>query len=148
MMSDSIDVGWAVAGLLFVGSGLGLAVRARRYPAGGLFVAAGSLLIVVGFLPPEAATYAGVAAMAVLTAAVATYPRFTWDLATALTLAGALIGTPLLTQRLARTDGLSVGDLAWIAFFLATIGLSHLWWRLETASDGDAELAAVGAEHQ
>lgn len=88
----------------------------------------------VGFLPPEAATYAGVAAMALLTAAVATYPRLTWDLTTALTLAGALIGTPLIAQRLARTDGLIGGDLAWIAFFLATIGLSHLWWRLETAA--------------
>jgi two-component system NarL family sensor kinase len=134
MMSDSIDVGWAVAGFLFIASGLGLVIWARRYAAGGLFAAAGCLLIVVGLLPLEAAAYAGVAAMAVLTAAVATYPRFRWDLATALTLAGAFIGTPLLTQRLGRTDGLSVGDLAWIAFFLATIGLSHLWWRLETAS--------------
>jgi len=134
MMWDPIDIGWAVAGLLFVGSGLGLAVGIRRYPAGGLLAAAGSLLIAIGFLPPEVAAYAGVAAMALLTAAVATYPRFNWDLATALTLTGALIATPLLTSRLAVTDGLSVGDLAWIAFFLASIGLGHLWWRLETAA--------------
>lgn len=32
------------------------------------------------------------------------------------------------------TDGPSDGDLAWIACYLATIGLSNLWWRLETAS--------------
>ncbi len=134
MTWDSVDVGWAVAGSLFVASGLGLGFRARRLPTGGFFVAAGCLLIAVGFLPTEATAYAGVAGMAVLTAAVATYPHVTWDIATALTLAGVSLGTLLLTHRLGRTDGLSVGDLAWIAFFLATIGLSHLWWRLETAS--------------
>ncbi|GAA3691788.1 hypothetical protein GCM10022204_03880 [Microlunatus aurantiacus] len=134
MTVDTIEVGWAVAGLLFVLSGLGLVLQARRFPAGGLFIASGCLLVVVGFLPPEGAAYAGVAAMTVLTAAVATYPRFTCDLATALTLAGALIGTPLIAERLGRIDGLDVGDLVWIGLFLATIGLSHLWWRLETAS--------------
>lgn len=46
------------------------------------------------------------------------------------------------------TDGLSAGDLAWIACYLATIGLSNLWWRLENCFLGDAELPAVGSEHQ
>ena len=70
--------------------------------------------------------------MALLTAAIATYPRFTWNLASALTLAGALLGTPVLARQLERSDGLSVGDIAWIAFALATVGASHVWWRLET----------------
>ena len=70
--------------------------------------------------------------MALLTAAIATYPRFTWDLASALTLAGVLLGAPLLARQLERSDGLGVGDIAWIAFALAAVGSSHLWWRLET----------------
>jgi two-component system NarL family sensor kinase len=134
MTSDSIDVGWTVAGVLFVASGLGICLRAKAYPSGGLFAFAGALLIAARFAPADVdAVHVGVAAMAVLTAAIATYPRFTWDLASALALAGALLGTPVLARQLERADGLSVGDIAWIAFALATVGMSHLWWRLETA---------------
>ena len=135
MSSDSVDVGWAVAGVLFVITGLGLCVRAKAYPSGGLFAAAGVFLISARLAPSDVdAAHAVVAAMALLTAAIATYPRFQWGLATALTLAGALVGTPLLAWQLARADGLSVSDIAWIAFALATVGASHLWWRLETTS--------------
>ncbi|MEV6491330.1 histidine kinase [Actinoplanes sp. NPDC051633] len=134
MTPDSVDVGWAVAGVLFVTSGLGLCLRAKAYSSGGLFAAAGALLIVAGFAPTGAdAAYAGVAAMALLTAAIATYPRFTWNLAGALTLAAALLGTPVLAHQLGGADGLSVDNIAWIAFALATVGASHLWWRLETS---------------
>jgi len=134
MTWDSVDVGWAVAGVLFITSGLGLCLRAKAYPSGGLFAAAGALLILARFAPTDVdAAHAGVAAMAVLTAAIATYPRLTWDLASALTLTGALLGTPVLARQLERADGLSVGDITWIAFALATVGTSHLWWRLETA---------------
>lgn len=135
MTSDAVDVGWAVAGVLFVASGLGLCLRAKAYPSGGLFTCAGALLILAGFTPGDVdAVRAGVAAMAVLTAAIATYPRFTWDLASVLTLAGALLGTPVLARQLERADGLTLGDIVWIAFALAVVGASHLWWRLETAS--------------
>jgi hypothetical protein len=134
MTSYSVDVGWAVAGVLFVASGFGLCLRAKAYSSGGLFDFAGALLIVAGFAPADVdGVHAGVAAMAVLTAAIATYPRFTWDLASVLTLAGALLGTPVLARQLEGADGLSVGDIAWIAFALVTVGMSHLWWRLETA---------------
>jgi len=133
MTSDAVNIGWAVAGLLFVMSGLGLCLRAKAYLSGGLFACAGGLLIVAKFAPEDVdAAHAGVAAMAVLTAAIATYPRSTWDLATALTLAAALLGTPVLVRQLERADGLSVGDIVWIAFALVTVGASHLWWRLET----------------
>ena len=116
MTSASVNIGWAVAGGLFVASGFGLCLRAKAYLSGGLFACAGALLIVARFVPTDVdAAHAGVAAMAVLTAAIATYPRFTWDLATALTLAGAIVGTPVLVRQLERTDGLSVGDIAWIA---------------------------------
>ena len=84
---------------------------------------AGALLITARFATDVDAAHVGVAAMAVLTAAIATYPRFTWDLASALTLAGVLLGTPLLARQLERADGLSVGDIAWIAFALATVGI-------------------------
>ena len=134
MTSDGVDVGWAVAGVLLVASGLGLCLRAKAYPSGGLFTSAGALLIAARFAPSDVdAAHAGVAAMAVLTAAIATYPRFTWGLATALTLAAVLVGTPVLARQLERADGLSAGDIAWIAFALITVGSSHLWWRLETA---------------
>jgi two-component system NarL family sensor kinase len=133
MTPDSVDLGWAAAGVLLVASGLGLCVRAKAYPSGGLFALAGVLLVVTGFASTDVdAARAGVAAMAVLTAAIATYPRFTWDLAGALTLAGALVGTPLLAWQLEGGDGLGLGDIAWVAFALATVGACHLWWRLET----------------
>ena len=135
MTSNSVDLGWAVAGVLLLASGLGLCIRARAYPSGGLFAFAGALLIAARFAPTDAeAARFGVAAMAVLTAAIATYPRFAWNPASALTLAGAFLGTPLLAGQLEGADGLSVGDIAWIAFALATVGMSHLWWRLETTS--------------
>ncbi|RYP81920.1 sensor histidine kinase [Nocardioides guangzhouensis] len=134
MRSYGVNLGWAVAGVLFITSGLGLCLRARAYASGGLFAAAGALLIVARFAPSDAdAARAVVAAMAVLTAAIATFPRFTWGLATALTLVAVLVGTPVLARQLEGADGLSVGDMAWIAFALATVGGSHLWWRLETA---------------
>ncbi|HEU5483643.1 MAG TPA: histidine kinase [Microlunatus sp.] len=133
-MTNAVDVGWAVAGLLFVLSGAGLCVRARICLAGGLFAAAGALLIVAALVFDDVlAARAGVAAMVALTAAVTTYPRIKWDLASALTLGGVLVGTPLLARQLEGSDGLSVSDMAWMAFFLATVGLSHLWWRLEAA---------------
>ena len=135
MTSDFVDVGWAVAGALLVASGLGLCLRAKAYPSGGLFAFAGALLIGTNFAPTYLdAAHVAVAAMAVLTAAVATYPRFTWDLPTALTLAVVLLGTPVLTRQVEGTDGLSAGDIAWIALALATVGVTLLWWRLETAS--------------
>ena len=133
MTSDSFDVGWAIAGVLFVTSGVALCARAKAYPSGGLFACGGALLIATTFLEVDA-IYAGIAAMAALTAAIATYPRLTWDLATALTLAGGLLGTPVLAWQLERADGLSVEDLAWIGFALVAIGASHLWWRLETTA--------------
>jgi signal transduction histidine kinase len=71
--------------------------------------------------------------MAVLTAAIVTYPRFTWDPASGLALAGALLGTPVLAHQLEQGGGLSDADIAWIAYALATVVTSHLWWRLETA---------------
>jgi signal transduction histidine kinase len=133
MTPHSVDVGWAVAGVLLVASGLGLCRRAKAYPSGSLFAFAGALLIAARFAPTDMdAARVGVAAMAVLTAAIATYPRFTWNPASVLTLAGALLGTPVLAGQLEGADGLSVADIAWIAFALATVGLSHLWWRLET----------------
>jgi two-component system, NarL family, sensor kinase len=132
-MTSGIDVGWAVAGVLFVASGLGLCLRAKAYPSGALFVCAGALFVAARLAPGDVdAVHVAIAAMALLTAAIATYPRFTWDLASALTLVAALLGTPVLAQQLARADGLSVGDIVWIAFALATVGMSHLWWRLET----------------
>ena len=101
--------------------------------SGVLFATAGVFLIVARFAPSDVdAAHAVVAAMVVLTAAIATYPRFTWDLATALTLVGAFVGTPVLARQLDRADGLSVGDFAWIGFALAAVGSSHVWWRLET----------------
>lgn len=133
MTSAFVNIGWAVAGGLLVTSGLGLCLRAKAYLSGGLFVCAGALLIAARFTPTDVdAVHAGVAAMAVLTAAIATYPRFTWELASALTLAGALLGTPVLVRQLERADGLGVGDITWIAFALVTVGATHLWWRLET----------------
>lgn len=135
MTSDSVDFGWAVAGVLLVASGLGLCLRARAYPSGGLFTFAGALLIAARFAPSDVDTvHVGVAAMVVLTSAIATYPCFTWDLAGVLTLAAVLLGAPVLALQLERSDGLSIGDMAWIALALATVGLSHLWWRLETTS--------------
>jgi hypothetical protein len=133
MTSHSVNVGWAVAGVLFLASGLGLCLRAKAYASGGLFVCAGALLILARLASTDVdAARAGVAAMAVLTAAITAYPRLTWDLASALTLAAALLGTPVLVHQLEGADGLRVGDIAWIAFALAAVGTSHLWWRLET----------------
>ena len=133
MTPDSVDVGWAVAGVLLVASGLGLCLRAKAFLSGGLFALAGAVLIATRFAPTAMdAAHVGVAAMAVLTAAIATYPRLTWDLATALTLAGAILGTSALARLLEGADGLNLGDIAWIAFALVTVGSSHLWWRLET----------------
>lgn len=135
MTSSSVDVGWVVAGVLFVGSGLGLILRAKAYSSGSLFIIAGALLVAARLVPADMqATHLGVAAMTSLAAAIAAYPRFTLDLASALTLAAVFLGTPLLTRHLDRADGLSVGDIAWIAFALVTVSMSHLWWRLETTS--------------
>jgi signal transduction histidine kinase len=136
MTSDAVDAGWAVAGVLFFLSGMGICLRAKAYPSGGLFAATGALLIVAGLEPAVVdAAHVGVAAMAVLTAAIATYPRFTWDVAGTLTLAGIFLGTPLLAWQLERLyGGLSVGDIAWIALALAALGASLLWWRLETTA--------------
>jgi len=133
MTSDSVNVGWAVAGVLFVISGLGLCLRVKAYLSGVLFAAAGVLLIAARLAASDVdAAHAVVAAMAVLTAAIATYPRFTWGFATVLTLAAVIVGTPALARQLERADGLSVGDIAWIGFALATVGASQVWWRLET----------------
>jgi len=135
MTADSVDVGWAVAGVLLAAAGLTLCLRGKSYPSGGLFVLAGALLVATRFAPTDVdGARVGVAAMAALTAAIATYPRFAWDLASALTLAAALGGTPVLAWQLERTDGLVVGDIVWIAFALTTVGACHLWWRLETTS--------------
>lgn len=135
MTSGAVDVGWAVAGVLFVGSGLGLILRARAYASGGLFVIAGALLVAAGLVISDVdATHLGVAAMTSLAAAIATYPRFTLDVASGLTLMAVCLGTPLLARHLERADGLSAADIAWIAFALVSIGMSHLWWRLETTS--------------
>jgi two-component system, NarL family, sensor kinase len=137
MTSDPIDVGWAVAGVLLAASGIGLCLRAKAYASGGLFALAGALLIAARFVPIGVdAAHVGVAAISVLVAAIATYPRITWDIASALTLAGALLGTPLLALQLQGADGLTGGDIAWIAFALTTVGGSHLWWRLETTPAG------------
>jgi two-component system NarL family sensor kinase len=133
MTSDFADLGWAAAGLLLVLSGFGLCLRSKAYTSGGLFASAGALLMVAAFaLSDVDAIRVGVAAMAVLTVAIATYPRFVWDIASALTLAAALLGTPILARQLGRVDGLSVGDIAWIAFALTAVGTTNLWWRLET----------------
>lgn len=133
MTSAFVNIGWAVAGGILVASGVGLCLRAKAYLSGGLFACAGALLIVARFVPTDLdALHAGVAAMAVLTAATAAYPRFTWDFASALTLGGVVLGTPLLVWQLEQADGLSFGDLAWIAFALITVGATHVWWRLET----------------
>ena len=133
-MTGSVDLGWAVAGALFVISGLGLCLRVKAYAAGGLFTAAGAFLIMAIFADSDGdAARAAVAAMALLTAAVVTYPRFTWSLSTALALAGALVGAPVLAWQLQWADGVGVGEIAWVVFALATVGASHLWWRLETS---------------
>ena len=134
MTSDSLDVGWSVAGMLLVASGLGLCFRARAYPSGGLFAVAGVLFIVLPFTPAHLdSAHVAVAAAAALTAAIVVYPRFRWDVASALTLAGLVLGAPLLAWQLGRVDGLSASDTIWIAFALVAVGASHLWWRLETA---------------
>ncbi len=133
MTSDAVTVGWAVAGALLVASGLGLFLRVRAYVSGFLFVTAGGLLVVTGFalVPPARA---GVGAMVVLAAAIATYPRVSRDIASVLALAAVLLGTPVLARQLAGTDGLRVGDTAWIVSALAAVVLSYLWWRLETST--------------
>ena len=64
-----------------------------------------------------------------LTAAIVVYPRFLWDVASALTLAGLVLGAPLLAWQLGRVDGLSASDTIWVAFALVAVGASHLWWR-------------------
>ena len=134
MTSDSLDVGWSVAGVLLAASGLGLCLRARAYPSGGLFAVAGVLFIVLPFTPAHLdSAHVAVAAAAALTAAIVVYPRFRWDVASALTLAGLVLGAPLLAWQLGRVDGLSASDTIWIAFALVAVGASHLWWRLETA---------------
>ena len=133
-MTGSVDLGWAVAGALLVISGLGLCLRVKAYAAGGLFTAAGAFLIGARFAHSDGdAARAAVAAMALLTAAVVTSPRFTWRLSTALALAGTLVGAPVLAWQLRWADGLGVGDIAWIVFGLATVAATHLWWRLETS---------------
>lgn len=134
MTTEPIVVGWVVAGVLLVSSGIGLCLRVRSYPSGALFAAAGGLLIVADLASADVhETSAEVAAMVAITAAIVTYPRFTADAATALALAATFVGAPVVAVRLAQADGLSVGDLAWVAFFLAAVGGSHLWWRLETS---------------
>ena len=66
MTPDSVDVGWAVAGVLLVASGLGLCLRAKAFLSGGLFALAGAVLIATRFAPTAMdAAHVGVAAMAV-----------------------------------------------------------------------------------
>lgn len=135
MTPDAVSAGWAVAGVLLVGSGLGLCVRAKVQVSGGLFVLTGTLFIAVCFpVGILDAPYAGVAAMAALTAAIATYPRAALDLTNVLTLTAVLLGAPVLAWQLGGADGLSAGDVSWIAFALVMVGASQVWWRLETAS--------------
>lgn len=134
MTTAIVDAGWAVGGVLFVGTGLGLCLRARVCLSGGFFVVAGALLVGVALrLGGVDPAYLGVAAMMALAAALATYPRLTRDLASMLTLAVVLVGAPVLAWQLDDADGLTGGDLAWIAFALAAVTMSHLWWRLETS---------------
>ena len=135
MTADSVDVGWAAAGVLLAASGLGLCLRTRTYPSGVLFAVAGALLIAMGFTPADVEpAHVAIAAMAILTAAIATYPRLTWDLATALVLARVLLGTPVLAWQLQRDDSLTISDIGWIAIALSAVGAAHLWWRLETST--------------
>ena len=134
MTPDSVDIGWAVAGLLLVASGVGLCARAKAYLSGVSFAAAGALLILEGVARTDVVVgIAGVAAAAVLTAGTVSYPRLRWDLAGVLALVGIGLGTPVLARQLARADGLSASDVAWTAFYLVAIGMTHLWWRLETS---------------
>jgi signal transduction histidine kinase len=108
--------------------------RARAYPSGGLFAVAGVLLIVLPFTPPDLdPAHVAVAGAAALTAAIVVYPRFRWDVASALTLAGLVLGAPALAWQLGGVHGLGASDTIWITFALVAVGASHLWWRLETA---------------
>jgi two-component system NarL family sensor kinase len=145
----TVDGGWIVAGVLLVGSGLALCRRPGVRIPGGLFAVAGVLLLVADVATEVEAARVGVVAMVVLTAAVATYPRPTKDLATALALGAAVVGAPALAWYLDDGSGLRAGDLAWVAFVCSAVGLSHLWWRLETTYAGERGpllwvLSAVG----
>ncbi|HCB04937.1 MAG TPA: histidine kinase [Nocardioides sp.] len=120
MTWDPESVGWLVAGLLLVGSGLCLCVQTKIYTAGVLFSLAG---ILVG-LTLVAEADLGVVVIALLATAIVAYPRFVPDLATALALAGAIIGGPALAWRV---------ELAGVAFAVGCVTLTYLWWRLENA---------------
>lgn len=133
MTMDVAVLGWAVAGVVLAASGVGLCVRSGVYASGLLFASSGVLLVVVGFTPADVAVFVGVAAMAGLGLAIATYPQLSWDLARTLTLAVVPLGVPLLAWQLAGVGGLHQGDVGWIAFALVSVGAGHLWWRLETA---------------
>lgn len=130
MTTDGAVLGWAMAGVLLIVSGLVLAVRHRTWESGLLMTAAGLLLAVVALVPAGGA--AGVGAMAALGCAASVYPRPTWDLASALTLGAVVIGSPALWWRLGGGGGLDRSDMAWIAFALVTVTSAHVWWRLET----------------
>lgn len=133
MTMDVAVLGWAVAGAVLATAGVGLCVRSGVYASGLLFASSGVLLVAVGFTSTDSAVFVGVAAMAGLSSAIATYPHLSWDLARTLTLAAVLLGVPLLASQLGSAGGLDQGDVGWIAFALVSVGAGHLWWQLETA---------------
>ncbi|MGH3457025.1 sensor histidine kinase [Aeromicrobium sp.] len=139
MSLASATIGWAIAGLLLVASGLVLCLQAKAYPAGVLFAVSGALLAGVHWAPADGRAYVGLAAVATLVAAIATYPRFERGLATWLTLAALAVGTPALAWTLARDNGLSDIDFVAIVLATVTVAATHVWWRLETTPAADRE---------
>jgi signal transduction histidine kinase len=133
-MTTGVDgLGWAVAGLLLLVTGTGLARRPGARTAGVLFALAGALLVVVGAVPLADAGPVGVAAMAVLAAAATSYPRFVVDVPGCAALAAALFGAPALAVVLAADGRIGVVDLVWVASGLVVVVAGLVWWRLETA---------------
>jgi two-component system, NarL family, sensor kinase len=135
MISESVNAGWAVAGLVLMACGLGLWARSRAGISGSLLAIAGAMLLALRVpLGGVDTGHIGVAAMMALSAAIATYPHPRWDLADGLTLAAVLVGAPVLAWRLGQSGGFNAADLAWIAFALVMVATSHVWWRLETST--------------
>jgi signal transduction histidine kinase len=133
-MTTGVDgLGWAVAGLLLLVTGTGLARQPGARTAGVLFALAGALLVVVGAVPLADAGPVGVAAMAVLAAAATSYPRFVVDVPGCAALAAALFGAPALAVVLAADGRIGVVDLVWVASGLVVVVAGLVWWRLETA---------------
>ncbi len=133
-MTTGVDgLGWAVAGLLLVVTGTGLARQPGVRTAGVLFALAGALLVVVGAVPLADAGPVGVAAMAALAAAATSYPRFVVDVPGSAALAAILLGAPALAVVLAADGRIGVVDLVWVASGLVVVVAGLVWWRLETA---------------